>query len=414
MVAGFIIVAFGEVSNELLPILTTNIIRQFNASAVTQGIALSIYGLAGLTTLLAIGPFIDRFGPRKVMLIGIPLAGIGFLLLSFVDNIFALNIILGGLLGIGIKAGFLLPAQTATANWFIRSRSIVLAIIMAASILGEAAITLLRGQITNQFDSRVVFAGLGTVILVVCIPLALIFRHRPEQYGYLPDGKSVALEEDSERRTETTNRVLETNFTLRQALGTRAFWLLVIAAALSSGVNTMATIFRIPFLIDADFNQAAIADVFRIAPLMGLAGILLFGYLGDRFPKRYLLAIAIALQSVSVVILMTAGSVVQLYIYTLTYGMGSGMIPLLLAIRADYFGRKAFATITVIMIFIGSLISAPLSMPWAPLAGWIFDATGSYHLVLLLSMLMGFVPATVFFFARPPEPTQKVLTPTDS
>lgn len=84
--------------------------------------------------------------------------------------------------------------------------------------------------------------------------------------------------------------------------------------------------------------------------------------------------------------------------------MGSGMAPLILAIRADYFGRRAFATITVVMMCISGLISSPLSIPWPALAGWIIDATGNFQLVFFLSMLIGFIPAAVFYFARPPRP----------
>jgi len=326
-----------------------------------------------------------------------------------------LYIILGALLGIGMSAGFLLPVQTATANWFMRRRSTALSVVCVASVLGEAATILLGEWIADGFDWRNMFLGLGVVILVICIPLALVIRHRPERYGYLPDGGLPAIGETSRPGNEQSNHVAESNFTLGLALKTKSFWMLTVATALVSGIGMMATVFRIPFLIDIGFSQAAIIDIFRIAPLMmGLAGILLFGYLGDRFPKRYLLAIAITLQSASVVILMTAGSIVQVYLYTLVYGLGSGMVPLILAIRADYFGRRAFATVTVVMMFISGLISSPLSIPWPPLAGWILDVTGSYQLVFILSMLIGFIPAAVFFYARPPKPPRNVLTPAES
>jgi len=414
VVAGFLIVAYGTGAGEYMSSQLPDLLKEFGGSAITIGTAFSIYLLTGRIALLAIGPLIDRFGPRKLMFIGIPLASIGFLCLSFVNNMPMLYIILGALLGIGISAGFLLPVQTATANWFIRRRSIALAVICAASVLGES-ITLLSGeQIANQFGWEDAFSGLGVAMLVSCIPLAFVIRHRPEQYGYLPDGELAVKEGTSQPLIEQGNRVSEVNFTLWRALKTKSFWMLTVATALASGTGVMATIFRMPFLIDIGFSQAAITDIFRIAPLMGLAGILLFGYLGDRFPKRYLLAIAIALQSASVVVLMTAGNIVQLYTYTLVYGLGSGTVPLILAIRADYFGRRSFATITVVMMFIGSLIGIPLSMPWSPLASWILDVTGSYQLVLLLSMLLGFIPAAVFFYARPPKPLGDVLTPTAS
>ena len=407
VVAGFVIVIYGTGTDHYLADQLPDLLKEFDGSAITIGMALSIYRLTGSIALLAIGPLIDRFGPKKLMLIGIPLVSIGFLLLSFTDSIFTLYIILGAMLGIGIKAGFLLPVQTATANWFMKRRCTALAVICAAPVLGEAIMLLSGEHMANQFDWRGAFSGLGIVMLAICIPLAFVIRHRPEQYGYLPDGELAVKEGTSQPLIEQGNRVAEVNFTLWQALKTRSFWMLTIAMALASGIGVMTTVHRMPFLIDMGFRQASIADIFSIAPIMGLAGILLFGYLGDRFPKRYLLAIAVALQSASVVILMTAGSIVQVYLYTLVYGMGSGTIPLILAIRADYFGRRAFATITVVMMFVSGLISSPLLMSWPPLASWILYVTESYQLVFLLSILIGFIPATVFFFARPPKPPQR-------
>jgi MFS family permease len=377
-----------------------SMVREFNSSAIAMGWALTIYNLTGDVALLAEGPLIDRFGPRKLMLIGIPLAGAGFVCMGFVSNMLTLNIVLGTLLGIGMSAGFLLPTQTATANWFMRRRSIALAIICAAFLLGESIITLSEEWVENAIDRQDMFLGLGVAILVICILLAFVIRHRPEKYGYLPDGKSSVSDGEN---------TAENDFTLWQAFKTRTFWMLTIGMALANWTGVLATVYRLPFLIDVGFTQDTITDVLSIAPVMGLAGILLFGYLGDRFPKRYLLAIAIVLQSASIIVLMTAGNIVHLYLYTLVYGMGSGTIPLILAIRADYFGRKAFATITVVMMFISSLIRAPLSVPWPPLAAWILDITGSFQLVFILSMLLGFIPAVIFFYARPPRPINNEL-----
>ena len=387
--------------------------KGLGATLGQAGMTLSILGFVGSIALFAIGPLIDRFGPKKLMLIGIPVASASFIGLSFTKSLLILYI-LGGMLGIGMSVGFLLPAQTATANWFMRRRAIALAVICAASVLGGAITTLIGEQIADQLGWQGTSLGLGAVMLVIGIPLALVIRQRPEQYGYLPDGQLPATKETSKPVIEKDNRVAEANFTLRQALRTRTFWMLVIAMALASGVGAMTTSWWMPFLTSQGFSHTAITNVFDIAPLMGLAGILLFGYLGDMFPKRYLLAIAMALQNASVIILMTAGSITQIYLYTLVYGLGSGTVPLILAIRADYFGRRAFATITVVMMFISGIIGMPVSAGLSLLAGWIFDITGSYQSAFLLSMLIGFIPASVFFFARPPEPLRGVSALTES
>ncbi len=224
--AGFIIVVCGALSDEFLSVQLRYLLDDvFRGGAVTVGTAYSILLYSGTIAPLAIGPLIDRYGPRKLMLAGIPMAGIGFVLLSFANSIVALNIILGALLGIGIKAGFLLPVQTAGANWFIRKRSFALALIMMASVLGEVAITLFGGQFEGKIDWRMVFVWLGVGILVICIPLTFIIRHRPENHGNMPDGNTLVSDEEGEPGTETTSRVLEIDFTLWQALRTRAFWL---------------------------------------------------------------------------------------------------------------------------------------------------------------------------------------------
>ncbi len=409
---GFATVVYGTCARDYMSNQLPNLVEQLGGGASQMGMAMGISGLVGSISLLAIGPLIDRFGPRKLMLIGIPLASIGFLELSFVNSILTLSILQGTLVAIGMSAGFLLPVQTATANWFIKRRSIALAVICMASLLGEGLIDILGEQIAGQFDWRGAFLGLGAVMLVIGIPLALIIRHRPEQHGYLPDGELSVTEETSKPMTEQYQHLTEINFTLWQALKTRTFWLLTIAMALARGIGTMSTAFRVPFLIDHGFSQATNVNVFNNTTLMGLVGIFLFGYLGDTFPKRYLLAIAAALQSISVAVLMTAGSIAQLYLYILVYGLGSGIVPLILVIRADYFGRKAFATITVVMMFISNITGGAVSAGIVPLTGWIFDITRNYQFASLLSMLIGFVPATVFFLARPPKPPQQVFTPT--
>ena len=160
------------------------------------------------------------------MLIGIPLGSIGFLGLSFVNSLLTLSLFQGTLVAIGMSAGFLLPVQTATANWFMRRRTAALAAICVAAVLGETIVVLSGEQIAAQFGWRGAFLGLGVVMLVICIPLAFVIRHKPERYGYLPDGELAVIEKPGEPVIEKGNRVAEIDFTLWQALRTKAIRLL--------------------------------------------------------------------------------------------------------------------------------------------------------------------------------------------
>ena len=411
VVAGFVIVAYGTGIHRYTSQPFQLWREEFGGTVAQLSFGFAISGLVGTVTLLAIGPLIDRFGPRRLMLIGIPMVGFGFVGLSAANTLVMLSILLGTL-GVGMRAGFLLPVQTATANWFFKRRSMALALISAAPVIGGALTILLEQVIASQFPWRGIFLSLGLVMLTVGLPLALLIRHRPEEYGYLPDGESAAIEETGGIAAVQRPSAPETNFTLRQALRTKTFWILSIGMVLANASTMLVPIFQAPLMVERGFPIAVASISSTITSFMVLVGILLFGYLGDLFPKRYLLALAIVIQSFSVVILLTGGTIVQLLLYPLVYGLGSGTIPLLLAIRADYFGRKAFATITAATIIVTGIVGILISF-LVVLVGWIHDITGSYYPGLLLSMPIGFIGATVFFFARSPVLPQHGLSPLD-
>lgn len=368
VLAGFAVLLLGGAANALAPM------------APWPSDATDLTTTAALMTLLAVGPLLDRFGPKRVMLAGLVLASTGLLLRGVVGHSRATDLVLTGLLGVGLGAGFELPVQTAAANWFIRRRSFALAVVVSAFVLGGAAI--------DHFESpsswRATSIGLGAAILVVCLPLAFVFRQSPERYDLLPDGGPAAAGEPA--------------FTLGEALRSKAFWLLVVAAALADFQGPALAAAHLRTAIDTHTNP-----IIPTAPLViALAGslwILFVGYLGDRFPKRYLLAIVILVQGASALLLMVApGSAAQGSLYALTSRLGDGTWPLLLAITADYFGRKRFATITAVMLVLETVALPPLL--------WLEPSSlrTGYHLAFLVILLLAIATAAVFFFARPPGP----------
>ena len=92
VVVGFVIVACGMGARDYITSQLPDLVKQFGGGAVQMGIALSISSLVGGIALLVIGPLIDRFGPRKLTLVGILLAGIGLAGLSVVNNLLSLYI----------------------------------------------------------------------------------------------------------------------------------------------------------------------------------------------------------------------------------------------------------------------------------------------------------------------------------
>ena len=124
------------------------------------------------------------------------------------------------------------------------------------------------------------------------------------------------------------------------------------------------------------------------------------GYFADRLPKPPMICLFLTLQGIAIMIIAIAVNVPMVLMFAVLYGIGfGGRIPLLTAIRGDYFGRKAFATIMGLSQFPNNLgmIVAPL------FAGYMFDTTGTYLIPFGLFGMLNLVGAFVILFVRKPK-----------
>ena len=158
--------------------------------ALTAG-AISLSQAEGFIEGPIVGPLVDRFGPRKLMLLGICMVTVGFLALSMVNTLAFFYFVYVVFLAIGFNTGFFVAAQAAVANWFIKKRSRALGLLSTANGFGGAIMAPLVAWLILSFGWRVASVWIGLGMFTIGIPLALVVRHRPEQYGYLPDGEKA-------------------------------------------------------------------------------------------------------------------------------------------------------------------------------------------------------------------------------
>ena len=359
-----------------------------------------------------IGPLVDRFGPRKLMLIGIVMVSLGFLALSMVNNLITFYLVYVVLLAIGFNTGFFVAAQAAVGNWFIRRRSRALGLLSTANGFGGLIMVPVIAFLILTFGWRTTAVFLGIGMAIIGIPLALIVRHRPETYGYLPDGdtrlpqgpaeapaQGMPLTGPSPQATAATTSVNEVNFTIWEALRAPVFWMLSIAFALRTLAISATVIHQIPFLTDRGISEQTAAGVLALMGLMSIPGRFGFGYLGDYFNKRYLLAIAYLLQGAGLVILLNATTIQHVYLFTVVFGLGWGAPNLLFALRGDYFGRTHFATIAGVQqsfVAVGTVIGPVF-------AGLVYDTTQSYQIAYVTFIISIALGAVICFFSRPPN-----------
>ena len=136
------------------------------------------------------------------------------------------------------------------------------------------------------------------------------------------------------------------NYAWREALRTRAFWLLVVGGAVFS-VSSGVSFFTALMMRQLGYESAISGGALWIDGVFTILFVLVGGWLGDRFPIRRTLFVFGLLEACAVEVLAFAESLPMFYLSAAIAGMGTGgMLPLTLAARGVYFGRRNFATIT--------------------------------------------------------------------
>ena len=361
------------------------------------------------------GYLVDRFGPRKIMFVGVSIMGIGFILMSMAKSLLAFYVVYLLLISVGMSIGIRVPGLVAPTNWFIKKRGIALGVSTSGVGLGGILVPIL-GWLVIEMGWRSTSVISGLFILAVGLPCAAVMRHRPEQYGLLPDGR-IAKRIDAENvldKTDVSSDTIddpveeETSYTMMEAIKTPVFWLLSMVFGLRQLIIGAIGLHQVPFLIDIGINPQMAATVLGMTAIASIIGRLGFGWLADRIEKRYVMASTIILAGIGSFILANVTTWWHLVFFVFIYGVGwGGGATIMSVLRAEYFGRKAFGTISGMMDFVQmfGLVLGPI------FAGFIFDTTNSYYIAFVTFAIAAACAGTIMIFLKPPvdQSTDRVI-----
>lgn len=374
----------------------TPLILEFGwSNAVTAG-AVSLSRLEGGIEGPIVGYLIDRFGARRILVAGVFLTGLGFIAMIWVDNVWMLYLIYGGVLSIGYNTGFSHSLATIVNQWFIRKRSRAMSIYSVAAGLGGALIVPLLARSIAVQGWRMTAVYCGFVFWVAGLPMALLFRNKPEDMGLQPDGDSLPRIGEPQSGGPRPART-ELDFTTGEAMRSPTFRWLLLGESFRSFLLGSIVLYEIPHLLKLGFSEEAAASILGLMILSSIPGRIVFGVLGDFVSKRMLLIVAMLMQGLGVLIFAYAADIAHVYAFLLFYGLAyGGAIPLLMAYRGELFGRKRFATISGIMApfrTIGS-VAGPV------FAGYAYDVTGSYRFAFTVFTLLAALSAASFYMIK--------------
>ena len=353
----------------------------------------------------ALGPIegflIDRIGARKMVLIGFSIMAVGFVLFSFIQNLWQFYAVFI-LINLGNGIGGWLAVVTILNSWFRRKRTIAMAGAMSGILI--AGIFVPPYTIALNHGFRVTVFVFGLIILAVALPCVKIIKNNPEELGLLPDGAET--ESDLDKSTPSkSSQDQEVEFTVGQALKTRVFWILTVAHVSSTISLATLSIHLMARLQDIGLSSTTASYIELVSSVVALPSLFVAGWLGDKVSKKYLVALFLFLQGISTIVLTVANGLPLALLFAVFYGIAfGGRIPLMTAIRGDYFGRKAFASIMG-----WSMLPNGILMAIAPVwAAWMFDTYGSYTVPFLSYAVINLAGALIMLVVKKPKLTHVI------
>jgi predicted MFS family arabinose efflux permease len=318
------------------------------------------------------GALADRFGTRRVLIVGAVVYFLGFLLMSWSTTPAMLHISAGFLIGVGgAGASFALVMAAVSRMVSDERRSWALGLIVASSSLGQVLLVPLGQAFIDLYGWMTALVLIGFLVLAV-LPLSLPFDDRTKGAGIAAQTLGQALKE---------------------AMGHRSY-LLLVAGFFVCGYHVAFIQIHLPaFIVDAGIEARIGAYAIALVGLFNIVGAYTAGVLGGRRSKKNLLAL---IYTARAIVIAAYVSLPISETSTLVFAAFMGLlwlstVPLTSGLVAVMFGPRYMATLFGI-VFLSHQLGAFLG---AWLGGWAFDTFGSYTAVWWLGVGLGLAAALV-------------------
>ena len=363
----------------------------------------SLSGAAALQSVetAIIGPvlgwLIDRLGAPRMIRWGVWIFGLGLIALGCVRTLpefYAAVIVIA--LGTSLCGYF--PLNVAIIHWFERKRARALSSMGLGLALGGVFVPVVAGSMV-AFGWRATAIGSGVLMLALGWPLSRVFLRSPAEIGQTVDGLPAAAPRAAGAAAASPEEE-PPEFTAREALRTRAFWLLSVGHGFALLVVTAVNVHAITHMKEAlGYSVAQASLVITLMTLAQVGGVLLGMSGGDRWNKRMIAAACMLMHALGLLALTYATGPAMLGAFAVLHGVAWGLRgPFMQAIRADYFGRRSIGMImglSAVIIAVGQ-VGGPM------VAGGFADLTGDYRTGFTLLALVAAAGSLAFVSATPP------------
>ena len=373
----------------------------WSRSAITFGISLNLF-LYGAVAPVA-GWFLDKIGPRRVMLTSLTMLSTGLVATTFVTELWQYWLTWGVLVGLGAGGMSGVLSASVAHRWFNARRGLAVGILSSGSSTGQIVFIPLMLFVVAYVGWR-----MGSYLLVACTATAvalvwLLMRDKPEDIGLEsynegPGAQAVPVVDKPATKpleAEPAAPVMG----IRDAVKTPTFWLLCGVFSICGGTaNGLIGTHLLPHTLENGFDRVTVASAIGIMGTMNVCGTLFSGWLADRVDPRKLIAAVFTLRGLSLFYLLLVDNTAGLILFTIVYGLDwFATVPPVVMIAGQTFGKQSIGRIYG-SIFLAHQVGGS-AMAFG--GGLLFDYVGNYNLAFFAGGWMGLMAAAFGLSIRP-------------
>jgi MFS family permease len=381
-------------------------------AAGAQSIAMMVY----MIMAPLIGTLVDRIGPRKVILPGIFMVGLGLLLCTQIRTLFQFYLFFGIIVGIGVTCLSIAPFTVILAHWFERKRGTANGLATVGIGFGVLILVPLTQYLITIRGWQFAFFIFGLLILLIPLPLNAIFlRHRPQDMGLLIDGDLLRPSDQvglkfTEGKEIFSSPLAHRDKELKEILKTAQFWFVILYPSLTTLGVYIIIVHHVRYLVDLGVDKIEAASLFAAVGALSAGFRLFWGWFSDRFGRETTFTMGGICFSSGILFLLLfqyAHSSTPLYLFVMLFGAGWGVTaPMFMSITADLYKGKHFGLIYGMVegvIGLGSAFGA-----W--IAGYIFDQTHNYFWAFMIAIILNLISILFVWLAAPRKSRQSHLS----
>jgi MFS family permease len=385
LVASFFIMVFTYGTQSSFGVFFKPMLNEFGwTRAETAGPFALLMMVSGACSIIS-GRLSDRFGARKVVSLGAIILGTGYILTSRITGLWQLYVFYGVLVAAGSSAMYV-PPVTMIAKWFSRRRGLMSGFGISGIGFGIGIMPAISSQLIVSFEWRTALLAVGATSLVAILLLAQLLKVKPAPAS--PAG-------DKENQAGIVSPAREYSF--REAVKTHQYWLIFVAWIFYGYMFQIGVVHSVPYATDLGMTAVAAATVLTVIGIIGTAGRVSLGFVGDRIGIKTTVYVSYGLMAAAYLGLSVSRTVGMLYAFAVIFGALSGVGILLVPIVAERYGFKELGIISGTIVFANSLGGAISP----PLAGAIFDGTGSYRWAFISCAILGLAASLVIWRLGP-------------